>query len=51
MQHEMASMSKNAQACKDDQEMWYVASGASNHMIGLSDWFENLKKPEIPGYV
>ena len=29
MQHEMASMSENAQVRKDDHEMWYVDSGAS----------------------
>jgi hypothetical protein len=31
--------------------MWYVDLGASNHMTRHLDWFENLKKLEIPGYV
>ena len=26
-------------------------SGASNHMTEHSNWFENLKEPEVPGYV
>jgi hypothetical protein len=45
----MASMTENVG--KNKENVWYVDSGASNHMRGHSEWFEKLKKPKIPGYV
>ena len=32
-------------------EVWYVDSGASNHMKSHKEWFSYLEKPEQPGVV
>ena len=32
-------------------EVWYVSSGASNHMTSHEEWFSYLEKPEQPGVV
>ena len=31
--------------------VWFVDSGASNHMTSHEDWFQELHAPERPGYV
>ena len=36
-------------SCKED--VWYVDSGASNHMTSHGEWFKEMKDPEKPGYV
>ena len=32
-------------------EVWYVDSGASNHMTSHEEWFLYVEKPEQPGVV
>ena len=32
-------------------EVWYVNSGASNHMMCHKEWFSYLEKPMQPGVV
>ena len=32
-------------------ELWYVDSGASNHMTSHEEWFSYLEKPESRGVV
>ena len=49
MQHVMNSVSADVASCKED--VWYVDSGASNHMTSHGEWFKEMKDPEIPGYV
>ena len=46
--HEENSMKKTTP--KSD-EVWYVDSGASNHMTSHKEWFSYLEKPEQPGVV
>ena len=36
-------------SCKED--VWYVDSGASNHMTSHGEWFKVMKDPKKPGYV
>ena len=31
--------------------MWYVDSGASNHMTGQAEWMQDIRKMEKPGFV
>ena len=31
--------------------VWFVDSGASNHMTSHEDWFRELHEPERPGYI
>ena len=50
MQHETQAMTECSQKC-NEEFMWYVDSGASNHMTGHANWFESSREPEIPGYV
>jgi hypothetical protein len=50
VQHETTAMAKCSQRC-NEEVMWYVDSGASNHMTGHKNWFESLREPEIPGYI
>ena len=33
------------------ENVWFVDSGASNHMMSHEDWFRELRKPEQPNYV
>ena len=51
MQHMMISMSAaNVSTCGEN--VWYVDSSASNHMIGHnSEWFKEMQTLEKPGYV
>ena len=48
MQHMMNTVTADV-STKDD--VWYVDSGASNHMTSCGEWFRELKDPETPGYV
>jgi hypothetical protein len=32
-------------------EVWYLDSGASNHMMSHKEWFSYLEKPKTPGVV
>jgi len=47
MQHVMNSMFVDAASCKED--VWYVDSGASNHMTSHGEWFKEMKDPEKQG--
>ena len=49
VQHVMNAMAENVSKCGDT--MWYVDSGASNHMTSHGEWFKEMKKLEKPGYV
>ena len=33
------------------EDVWFVDSGASNHMTSHEDWFWELRKPERPDYL
>ena len=48
MQHMMNAVISDV-STKDD--VWYVYSGASNHMKSQGEWFREMKDPESPGYV
>ena len=44
----LAQASTSASASNN---VWFVDSGASNHMTSHEDWFRELHAPERPGYV
>ena len=46
--HEESSMK---QTTPRSDEVWYVDSGASNHMTSHKEWFSYLEKPMQPGVV
>ena len=48
MQHFMNTMTADGLSKKD---VWYVDSGASNHMTSHEEWFREMRSPECPGYV
>ena len=48
MRHEANSMK---QTIPKSDEVWYVDSGASNHMTSHKEWFSYLEKPMQPGVV
>ena len=31
--------------------VWYVDSGASNHMTSRGEWFRDMRKPKVSGFV
>ena len=33
------------------EDVWYVDSGASNHMTSRGEWFRDMKELNAPGYV
>ena len=35
----------------ESKDVWYVDSGASNHMTYHQNWFTEMKEPGKPGYV
>ena len=35
----------------NSENVWFVGTGASNHMTSPEDWFQELWKPERPIYV
>ena len=49
MQHMINSMS--ASVSTGAENVWYVDSGASNHMTGHGEWFKDMQNLERPGYV
>ena len=48
MKHKANSMAMNTSKLN---EVWYVDSEASNHMMSHEEWFSYLEKPEKPGVV
>ena len=46
MKHKANSM---AVSTSKPKEVWYMDSGASNHMTNHTDWFSSLEKPKQPG--
>ena len=49
MQHVINSVSDDVVKCGND--VWYVDSGASNHMTSHGEWFKDMHDPEQPGFV
>ena len=49
MQHMINTMSVDVSKCGDN--VWYVDSGASNHMTSHGEWFKELQALQSPGYV
>ena len=47
MQHMMSVVTHDASI----KDVWYVDSGASNHMTYHQNWFNKMKEPSKPGYV
>jgi len=47
MQHMANAMIKG----ESNNNVWYVDSGASNHMIGHVKWFRNIKDLKTLGFV
>jgi transposase InsO family protein len=48
MRHRANSMITSA---SQPHDVWFVDSGASNHMTSHQEWFMNLREPERPGVV
>ena len=48
MQHVMNTMTAE-NSTQDD--VWYVDLGASNHMTSRGEWFRDMRKPDVSGYV
>ena len=48
MQHVMSTMTAE-NPTKDN--VWYVDSGASNHMTSCGEWFRDMRKPEVSRFV
>ena len=52
MRHEAHSMLAQAStSASASNNVWFVDSGASNHMMSHEYWFQELQKPERLGYV
>ena len=52
MRHKAQSMLAQAStSASAPNNVWFVDSGASNHMTSHEDWFHELHAPERPGYV
>ena len=52
MRHKANSMTaSNPTNTSNSEDVWFVDSGASNHMTSHEDWFWELRKPEQPDYV
>ena len=49
MQHMINTMSADVSKCGDN--VWYVDSGASNHMTSHGEWFKELQALLSPSYV
>ena len=49
MQHVINSASDDVVKCEND--VWYVDSGASNHMTSHGEWFKDMHDPYKPGFV
>ncbi|MCO5587259.1 hypothetical protein L7F22_041206 [Adiantum nelumboides] len=50
MQHMSNIVSKRVSTMQDDN-VWYVDSGASNHMTGRGEWFKSMHTLQSAGYV
>ena len=48
MQHMVNAMIADVHASED---VWYVDSGASNHMTSCGEWFREMNDLNAPGYV
>ena len=48
MQHMLSSITGDVSQSSD---VWYVDSGASNHMTSHGEWFGEMQKLQKPGYV
>ena len=48
MHHTVNSMTENALDCKN---VWFVYSGASNHMTSHGEWFSDVRNQKKPSYV
>ena len=52
MRHEAHSMLAQAStSASASNNVWFVDSGASNHMMSHEDWFRELHEPKRPRYV
>ena len=52
MKHRENSMSAStSNSALKPEDVWFVDSGASNHMTSHKEWFLELREPERPGYV
>ena len=52
MKHRAKSMSASTStSALNTEEVWFVDSGASNHMTSHKEWFRELRELERPGYV
>ena len=52
MKHRANSMSAStSNSALKPEDVWFVDSGASNHMTSHKEWFLELREPERPGYV
>ena len=49
MQHVMSAMSDDVP--NDNDDVWYVNLGASNHMTSHGEWFKSMHDPEKLGFV
>jgi len=49
VQHMLNTVAANASTNVDN--LWYVDSGASNHMTYHGEWFRDVRNLENPGYV
>ena len=52
MRHRANSMSASTSTSASNlEDVWFVFSGASNHMTSHQEWFRELREPERPDYV
>ena len=49
MQQVLNSVSNDVAKCGSN--VWYVDSGASNHMTSHGEWFQDMHDPQKPGFV
>ena len=52
MRHKANSMTaSHPTKTSKSEDVWFVDSSTSNHMMPHEDWFQDLRKPERPDYV
>ena len=52
IKHRANSMSAfTSTSALNPEDIWFVDSGASNHMTFHKEWFREVREPERPGYV